>query len=158
MPAAEKYDLVSLLSVVGKIFVKLIQIKLVDYLEKGLFCLICSKIFQAFYINSKSFDNLHKFKSYLNLCQVSGFILPFLRNGCEWLWMGSLLQKYPVNVAVGQVLILRHTLFLLYMSAQLNEYICNISIYADGTPYFKCDQASDLWQQLKLASLLQSYL
>ena len=45
MPAAERYDLVSLLSVVGKIFVKLIQIKLVDYLEKGLFCLICSKIF-----------------------------------------------------------------------------------------------------------------
>ena len=68
------------------------------------------------------------------------------------------LQKYPVDAAVGQVLILCHTLFLLYMSAQLNEYICSISIYADGTPYFKCDQASDLWQQLNLASLLQSYL
>ena len=37
--------------------------------------------------------------------------------------------------------------------------ICNISIYADDTTlYSKCDQASDLWQQLKLASELKSDL
>ena len=32
-------------------------------------------------------------------------------------------------------------------------------MYADGTTlYFKCDQASDLWQQLELASELESDL
>ena len=38
-------------------------------------------------------------------------------------------------------------------------FICDISIYADDTSiYSKCDQASDLWQQLKLASELESDL
>ena len=32
-------------------------------------------------------------------------------------------------------------------------FICDISTYADDTSiYSKCDKASDLWQQLKLAS------
>ena len=36
---------------------------------------------------------------------------------------------------------------------------CNISIFADdNTLYSKCDQASDLWQQLELASEFESYL
>ena len=36
---------------------------------------------------------------------------------------------------------------------------CNIAIYAgDITLYSKCDQASDLWQQLELASELKSDL
>ena len=102
MPTAEKYDLVSLLSVVGKSFVKLIHTKLVDYLEKGRFCMICSTIFQAFYLNGKSFDNLHKFKSYLNLCHVSGFILPFFRNGFEWLWMGSLCKNIQLILQLAK--------------------------------------------------------
>ena len=35
--------------------------------------------------------------------------------------------------------------------------ICNIAIYVDdATLYSKCDQASDLWQQLELASELES--
>ena len=34
-----------------------------------------------------------------------------------------------------------------------DDVICNIAIYADDTTlYSKCDQASDLWQQLELAS------
>ena len=34
--------------------------------------------------------------------------------------------------------------------------ICDIAIYADDTAvYSKCDQASDLWQQLELASELR---
>ena len=38
-------------------------------------------------------------------------------------------------------------------------FICDISTYADDTSiYSKCDQASDLWQQLKLASELESDL
>ena len=37
--------------------------------------------------------------------------------------------------------------------------ICNIAIYADDTTlYSKCDQASDLWQQLELSSELESDL
>ena len=34
--------------------------------------------------------------------------------------------------------------------------VCNIVIYADDTTcYYKCDQASYLWQQLELASELE---
>ena len=37
--------------------------------------------------------------------------------------------------------------------------ICNIAIFADDTTHYsKCDQASDLWQQLELASELESDL
>ena len=40
-----------------------------------------------------------------------------------------------------------------------DNVICNIAIYADDTTlYSKCDKASDLWQQLELASKLQSDL
>ena len=49
-------------------------------------------------------------------------------------------------------------LFLLYTD-YLPDVICNIAIYAnDTTLYSKCDQASNLWQQLELASELESYL
>ena len=49
--------------------------------------------------------------------------------------------------------------FLLYINDLLDNVICNIAIYADDTTlYFKCDQASDLWQQLELASELESDL
>ena len=41
----------------------------------------------------------------------------------------------------------------------LTDVICNIAIYADNTTLFlKCDQRSDLWQQLELASELESGL
>ena len=37
--------------------------------------------------------------------------------------------------------------------------MCDIAIYTDDTTlYSKCDQASDLWQQLKLTSELESNL
>ena len=40
-----------------------------------------------------------------------------------------------------------------------DDVICNADVYADDTtPYSKCDQASDLWQQLELASELESDL
>ena len=51
------------------------------------------------------------------------------------------------------------TLFLLYINDLPDKVICNIVIYAnDTTLYSKCDQASDLWQQLELASELESDL
>ena len=51
------------------------------------------------------------------------------------------------------------TLFLLYINDLPNDVICNIFIYADDiTLYSKCDQASDLWQQVELASEFESEL
>ena len=46
--------------------------------------------------------------------------------------------------------------FLLYINDLLQNVTCDIAIYADDTTFYsKCDQASDLWQQLELASELE---
>ena len=45
------------------------------------------------------------------------------------------------------------TLFLLYINDLLDYTIYTITIYADNTAlYFKCDQTSDLWQNLEFVS------
>ena len=72
---------------------------------------------------------------------------------------GKSSEEYPVNAGVPQGSILGLTLFLLYINNLHNDIICDTAIYADDTTlYSKCDQASDLWQQLHLASELESDL
>ena len=72
---------------------------------------------------------------------------------------GKSSQEYPVNAGVPQDSILGATLFLLCINDLPDDVICNITICVDdNTVYSKCDQASHLWQQLELASELESDL
>ena len=66
---------------------------------------------------------------------------------------GKSSQEYPVNAGVPQRSILGPTHLLLYINDLPDDGICNIAICADDTTlYSKRNQASDLWQQLQLAS------
>ena len=103
---------------------------------------------------------LHKLKSYGISGQIFGLISSFLSNRrLRVVLDGKSSQEYPVNTGVPQGSILGPTLFLLYINDLPDDVICNIAVYADDTTlYSKCDQASDQWQQLELASELESDL
>ena len=114
---------------------------------------------------SKAFDRvwhagLHKLRSYGISGQIFSLISSFLSNRhLRVVLDGKSSQEYPVNAEVPQDSILGPSLFLLYINDFPNDVICNIGIYADNTTlYLKYDQASDLWQQLELASELESDL
>ena len=184
----------SLLSVVSKVFEKLVNNRIVNHLEKcGLFSdfqygfrssrstadlltVVSDRIARTFnrfgttravaLDISKAFDRvghaglLHKLTSYGISGQVLGLISSFLSNRKLWVVLdGKSSQEYPVNAEVPQRSILGPTLFLLYINDLPDSVICNIAIYADdNTVYSKCDQACDLWQQLEVASELESDL
>ena len=103
---------------------------------------------------------LHKLRS----CGISGqvfcLISSFLSNRqLRVVLDGKSSQEHAVNFEVLQGSILHPGLFLLYINDLSDDDICDIGIYADNTTLSsKYDQASDLWQQLELASELESDL
>ena len=103
---------------------------------------------------------ISKLKSYGISGLILGLISSFLSNRqLRVVPDGKSSQEYPVNAGVPQGSILGPTLFLLYINGLPDNVIYNIAICADDTTlYSKCDQASDLWQQLELASELESDL
>ena len=191
---AKNYCPVSLLSVVSKVFEKLINNRIVDHLEKcdlfsdfqygfrssrstaDLLTVVPDRIARGFNRSgaaravaldiSKAFDRvwhaglLHKLTSYGISGRIFGLISSFLSNRRLRVVLDrKSSQEYPVNAGVPQGSILGPTLFLLYINDLPDDVTFNIAIYADDTTlYSKCNQASDLWQQLELASELESDL
>ena len=113
---------------------------------------------------SKAFDRVwhaglfHKLKSYGISGQIFGLISSFLSNRrLRVVLDGKSSQEYPVNAGVPQGSILGPALFLLYINDLPDDFICNIAIYSDdATLYSKSAARSDLWQQIELASELES--
>ena len=189
---AKNYRPVSLLSVVRKVFEKLVNNRVVDHLEKcGLFSdfqygfrssrstadlltVVSDRTTRAFNRSeatravaldiSKAFDSvwhaglIHKLTSYGISGQILGLISFLSKRRLRVVLDEKSSQEYPVNAGVPQGSILGPKLFLLYINDLPDDVICDIAIYADTTVCSKCDQASDLWQQLELASELEFHL
>ena len=101
---------------------------------------------------------LHKLKSYGISDQTLDISSFLINRQLQVVLDGKSSQEYPVNAGVVQRSILGHTLFLLYIN-DIPDVICDNSIYADDTTvHSKCDQASELRQQLESASELASDL
>ena len=87
------------------------------------------------------------------------FLLFSVIDGFNWFWMESLHQNIQLMLEFlkAPFLVLHFSYYTLI--DRPDDVICDIAIYADGTNlYSQSDQASDLWQQLKLASELESIL
>ena len=136
------------------------------YLIKLLGLLTGLRLLELWHLIYTTFDRvwhaglLDKRKSYGISCQIFSLVSSFLSNRRLWVVLdGKSSQEYPVNVGVLQGTILDPTIFLLSIHDLPDDVICDIAIYADDTTlYCKCDQTSDMWQQLELASQLESDL
>ena len=100
---------------------------------------------------------LVQLKSYAISGQIFGVISFFLSNKLLRVALdGKPAQEYPINAGDPQESSLG---FLLNINDLPDDAICNIAIYADDATIFsKCDQESDLWQQLDLPFELESDL
>ena len=103
---------------------------------------------------------LHKRMSYVISRQIFGLNSYFFSNGqLKVVLDGRSWQEYPVNTGAPQSSIFGPTLFLVYINDFLEDVISDIAIHADDTILCsRCDRASDLLQQLELASELESNL
>ena len=100
---------------------------------------------------------LHKLRSCGISGQIFGIISSFPSNRqLRVVLDGKSSQEYLVNAAVPQGSILGPARFLLYINDLPDDFICNIAVSADDTTL--CNQASDLWQEVELASELESDL
>ena len=189
---AKNYCPVSLLSVVGKVFAKLLNNRIVDHLEEcGLFSdfrygftssqftadlltAVFDRSARAFNKSgaawavaldiSKAFNRVwhtglfHRPKSYGITSQIFGLILSFLCNRQLQVFLdGRFSQENPVNAWFPNASIFDPTLFLIYIYDLIMLSII-LSSMVMRLIYYKCDQASDLWQHLELAVELESYL
>ena len=143
---------VILLSVVSKVFEKLVNNRIVDHLEKsGLF-----SDFQSSFRSSQSTADLltvvsDRIARAFNRSGATRAVALDIFKAFDRFWHAGLLHKPKSYGISGQIFVLINDL--------PDDVICNIAIYADdATLYSKCDQASNLWQQLKLASELESDL
>ena len=117
-------------------------------------------------ILSKAVDRIshaglpHKVKSYGISGQIFGHTSSFVSNRrLRVVLDGKFSNKYLVNAGVPQVSILGPMLFLLYINDLPDDVICDIAIWVDDTTLCsRCDQTSDLWQQLELVSEFKSDL
>ena len=102
---------------------------------------------------------LCKSKFYRVSGRIFGLIPYFLSDRrLQVVLYGKSLKEYPVNVGVSEGSI-GLTLCLLYINELSDDFISNITVYADDNLlYSKCDQASGLWKLLQLASELESDL
>ena len=87
------------------------------------------------------------------------FLLFSVIDDFEWFWMESLHKNIQLMLEFlkAPFLVLHFSCYTLMIFLTMLSVI--FAIYADDTTlYFKCDQASDLWQQLELGSELESDL
>ena len=145
---AKNYFLVSLLSMVSKVFGKLGNNMALGLLDQ-LLTVVSDRTARAFnrpFYRVWHAGLLHKVRCYEISGQTFGLISSFLSNRrLRVVLDGKSSQEYPVNAGVHQGSILGPMLFLLYINDLSDDVICNIAIYADYNTFFsKCDQTSDL--------------
>ena len=126
---AKNYCLVSLLSAVRKVFEKLVNNRIFGHQKKcGLF-VVCFLLFSV----------------------IDGF---------KWFWMGSLHKNIQLMLKFLKAsFLVLHLFYYILMTFLMMLLISNIDICPEeATLYSKCNQASDLWQQLELPSEHESNL